>query len=206
MDEAAFIRVARTFGIRGLDMSLTGPDKDRLVLASILPLLLLAANVAALLIEVAYGDRALVGSYSNEGTVWWARVLSVAAIVKSSTMLAVAGLFIAGIAPVSRGIGSWAALITFGSASLAAVLVVATCLAVGVFVLNGEDMQDFHVYDWPGWAYDASALALGYAFLAYRGLYINPYRPREIVRQRRTRQRRDESGAGSSESPNDAQD
>ena len=189
--QARFVRIARLLGIRGLDFTLNAADKDRLVYASLLPLILFAGILVALAIEVVYGQEQAYG-LDRDAVGAWQRIHAVAGVLESITPLVVAGLFIAGIARVSRGVASWSALIACGLLLLAGLLFMGTAVAYGVVNLTYEETEDLHIFKWSFWAYDAAFVAIGYAFLAYRGLSGSTYRPREAVRRRRSAARRDE--------------
>lgn len=192
------VRIARSVGIRGLEFTLTEGDKTRLLYASILPSILLAANLIGLALDIYYGDELVfVGGGSGffpGGPVpeFWQRVYNIAEILSGVGVIALAGLFIAGIPRVSRGVGSWAAGIAMLSLAVAGCFMAGAAFVLGVLELPSDTIQDLRVHLWVSWSHDAGLIAVGYAFLAYRGLSDSTYRPREVVRQRRSLARRDE--------------
>ena len=76
--QARFVRIARSLGIRGLDFTLNAADKDRLVYASLLPLILFAANLVAFMIEIVYDEQQPFGSFGGGIPEIWDRIHAVA--------------------------------------------------------------------------------------------------------------------------------
>lgn len=184
-EERALLRLARALGVRELRFRLSRSDRYRLLCASVLPTLVVAGNLVTLAIEIAYGDP-----YGGRGLTapeFWARVHQAAWPFTMASLVAVAGLFIAALPPVSRGIGSWGLLTAIGLTALAVVLLLGSSFALSVLTLTPEELVDYHVLEWPNWAFDAGALATGYAFLAYRGLSPTAYRTGLGPRKRRYR-------------------
>lgn len=154
-----------------LSLELDHREKQRIVVASILPFVLLSATLYQLGFEIDQGDR--YGLPGGGSEIWYR--LSIAACILLSVLpfLCAAILFFHGVAPVSRGLGTWclaAALSIFGAACLLTAYVGA--VEVLVSPLNFFTRADLH-YDL---AFEAATncgiVALGYAYLAYRGLAI----------------------------------
>jgi hypothetical protein len=173
-------RIAAWFGIGDIDFRLSRTDRNRLMYASIFPAVILVGSLVSLLIDMSYSGN----TFSFDRTIpWWSRVDAVIGTVTSPLLpLAVALLFLFSIYPASRALGAWSFVL------VAVFLIATTCLAIlGAlpFVFKGGDAiyrDDWYRSHLADFANEFAYLAIGYAFLAFRGLSV-----RQLPRGRRVR-------------------
>jgi hypothetical protein len=170
-------RIAALFGLTRFTFRLSGRERDWLIYISILPLIVIAAIAIELYIRIDSGNLTQLGDTYR----FYVASQVIAAL---AVPISVAVLFVAGVTPVSRPVASWAALIAF--------VLILTALVSGAFVtvvvLGATASFDLNRYYSDVWRTLSSAcgfLAVGYAFLAYRGLSRPPTRRLRRVRVRR---------------------
>ena len=172
-------RIAALFGLTGFTFRLSGRERDRLIYISMLPLLVIAAIAFELYIRIHSGNLTalLADNY---------RLYAVSQTIASLALpISVAILFVAGVAPVSRPAASWTALI----ASVLILIALVSGAFVTIVVLGSTasnfDPSRYYSDVWRTLSYSCGFLAVGYAFLAYRGLSRPPGRRLRRVRVRR---------------------
>jgi len=173
-------RLAPLFGIRRFDFHLSIEERDRLIALSLLP------ATAVVLVIVAFLSTEL-GPHSgrlNLTVDWSGRVLSAAYYGSQAlTLAATASVFFAALGRVTRSIGSWAAV----AACALAVVSFASAAFVFFVALDSSDIFGgvvrYNARVWEQLAYVTGHLAIGYAFLAYRG--VSAPAPRRSYGRRR---------------------
>ncbi len=155
--------------------------------ASILPGIILIAQVVMLLLDLFYSNSELswAPGFSGDAPEIWQRLYRLAAHIQVIQVVAVASLFAAGVRNWNRAEGSWVFAI---AVCLSAVSLV---LGVGAAILESatqdrDFLDDLQVFSWQRLASTCGLLAIGYFFLAYRGL-TSPI-PRRRVRRRQPTQ------------------
>jgi hypothetical protein len=170
-------RIAALFGLTGFTFRLSGRERDWLIYISILPLLVIAAIAIELYMRIDSGNLQLTDTY---------RFYVASQVIASLAVpISVAVLFVAGVTPVSRPAASWAALIAF--------VLILIALVSGAFVTvvvlgtpaSSFDFSRYYSDVWQTLSSTCGFLAVGYAFLAYRGLSRAPSRRLRRVRVRR---------------------
>jgi hypothetical protein len=152
-----------------LEWRLGERSKRRLMQAAALPALVIAAMLARAVLEYAYGPGGLVADESGAPEVVLRFYRAVGGL-DLLTPAAVAVLFLAGLRSWSRAEGSWM-LLTGG-------LLAATAIVLGVLItLLASATTDFDLlYElrvfslWPDIVDTFGLLAVGFFFVAYRGL------------------------------------
>jgi hypothetical protein len=159
-------RIAALFGLTGFTFRLSGRERDWLIYISILPLLVIATIAIELYIRIDSGNfTQLADNYRF--------YLASQTIANLALPISVAVLFVAGVAPVSRPMASWAALIA--SVLILIALVSGAFVTVVVFGTSASGLPNRYYSDvWRTLSDAVGFLAIGYAFLAYRGLSRPP--------------------------------
>jgi hypothetical protein len=160
-------RALDALGIGALSLELAPGERQRIMIASAPPAVLLFATLYQLGFQIDQGDQ-LLPTAGEE----WRRLNAAASILVAVLPFLSAGLlFCHGVGPVSRGLGTWCLVVTlslFGVSGLLIAYVSAIEILVSPF--NFYTRADLH----PGLGSDAATncaiVALGYAYLAYRGL------------------------------------
>lgn len=172
-------RIAALFGLTRFTFRLSSRERDWLIYISILPLLVIAAIAFELYIRIHSGNlnQLLADNY---------RLYAVSQTIASLALpISVAILFVAGVAPVSRPMASWTALL----ASILILIALVSGAFVTVVILGSPasslDPSRYYSDVWRALSYSCGFLAVGYAFLAYRGLSRPPSWRLRRVRLRR---------------------
>jgi hypothetical protein len=177
--------VAPIFGVPRLELGIEGSDVRRLMATSAVPTALLVVVLVELLIRITLPD---LRTYPYRGWDDWSLRIARAArdTIEFGAPLATAWLFASGLTGTNRRLGSWSALIsvvcalvTLGSGSFVAFVYLDT--NAPFFIVNR-----FYADVWSDLARVAGFLAIGYAFLAYRGLNASGHSRRVYGRRRRS--------------------
>ena len=161
-------RLAPLFGVAGFDFRLSTQDRNLLIAISLLPMLVLTLVFVNLAIEVIGPGSGRTFSLVDD---WEGRLIG--ATYNGTTALAyaaMASVFVGALGRVSRPVASWAAV---AACAFAAVSFVAGCFIVFVALDDATPFLGVHRYYarvWERLANVSGFLAIGYAFLAYRGL------------------------------------
>jgi hypothetical protein len=146
-------------------------DRDRMIVVSLLPVLSIALLFVSLIMQIGF-DGSQFSFDPDDAPPDWPRRIDGAASYAAGflSLLSITLLFIAGTRDTSRQLGSWAA--AFGGLMI---ITAAGSAAFVVFVYletsaNSFDIDKWYVYTWAQLAYITGLIAVGYAFLAYRGL------------------------------------
>lgn len=176
-------RIRRTFGhlgISGLVLHMNRGERDRLLWASLVPFVAIV-NVMA--------QSATTTAFDFESRdEWVTRIYFFTSAVEGALVVAaVASLFLLGIGSISRAQASWALLL----ASTFFVAAISGGIFSGLPYLVKDDNDPSFFTGWYSMeirntAYVLGSLAIGYAFLAYRGLSAQDY-GRRVYGQRRRR-------------------
>jgi cytochrome bd-type quinol oxidase subunit 2 len=150
-------------GVGELWFEMDQPEKRRFRAACVLPFLAAAALLATFLIDVFREP-------DYETYDFWDRLYSFASTVQVPfTYVGVAGLVVLGIGRVTRGQASWALAV--------ALLLILSGITAGMyasllpFVLSATaDATDYHIGTAITLSWQSGILAMGFAFLAFRGL------------------------------------
>jgi hypothetical protein len=177
--------IARRLGIRGLDLesSLSVGDRDRMILVSVLPAVSIILLFVALAMDIGFDSRSF--DFNNPPDEWATRIDNAATYAATFlSRLAVAVMFLAGVRPATRQLGSWATV--FAGALLVAAV---SSAAFVVFVYldtsaNALAFDRYYLFTWEELATMTGFMAVGYTFLAYRGLSA-PEPGRRINERRR---------------------
>ena len=150
-------------------------SRQRLIMASVLPAFVVVAQLIQVTLSYAFSPDELYYAAESRGAgEFWERLNRAAEVVVLTLLpLAVAVLFLAGIFRWSRSEGSWMFLAGAGLAALAAlfgVLATVTYVATEDFELISDIGADV----WPDIARTFGFLAVGFFFVAYRGLSAPP--------------------------------
>jgi hypothetical protein len=143
--------VATYFGFPRLVLQLNERSRKRIMRVSILPAVVFVGTLIGVSLEINFGAEI---SFHMQALV----PLAVALVFASSFRL------------WSRAEGSWMFLI--GAALAAVSLGLGLSAALMYALLNWDDAQLLHVYDWATIARVAGFLAVGYFFVAYRSLAV----------------------------------
>ena len=158
----------RFFRPLNLEWRLDDDSRRRVILASALPSIVIAAQILqAIALHAISQDRLL-----GEG--FWARVFSASVALLTLSPAAVAALFFAGLSRWSRVEGSWMLLV---GALLATVAIVFGFMATLVLtvITDHELISDLRVnVVWLPIARTFGFISIGFFFLAYRGLSEPP--------------------------------
>jgi hypothetical protein len=163
-------RVAAYFGIGPLDFRLTRADLRRLSFASAFPILVLICE-AVLLFFAIVKNIPFDGTAGSVSDTWWRVYLFTSVIHGPFLPVSLALLFAFSIYPVSRSQGTGAIVI--------AVILLGTAICLGLISASSQltfrraDQASLNIWysrNWSAIAYDCGFLAIGYTFLAYRGL------------------------------------
>lgn len=177
----AFIhRAAAFFGIGRLDFDQTEGDERRLIYASALPLLVIVGDIALIMLQLFKSTP-----YDTDYTTWWWSYVFITTVQGPLLPAAIVGLVLFSIYPVNRPQASFAFVLTL------LLLLVGTALGLlsailRVVIQNPASEKTWLASIWQAFAYDLCFLAIGYAFLAYRGLSTQDY-GRRVYGQRRRR-------------------
>ena len=160
-------RISHYFGITGLDFTLTDESRERILWASFIPFALLCAMLIDLSLDLYFGRPAFPFHGPPEG---WQRVQNASrAISGLLPFISLAVLFLASISRWSRAEASW--MLAIGVVLIvAAVAAGAATTAIRVFALDSTKLFDLRFYTWMQWTQNFGLLAVGYCFIAYRGL------------------------------------
>ena len=179
-------RIAAWFDIRALDFRLSRVDRRRLVLVSSLPALVLVGDILLFYLQ-AFHDTPFPAESTlldgtDPGTSTWERLYHFASGMQTPVVLiAVALLFVYSIAAVPRSQASWALVVTVNMVCLSFVLALLSALPRSL-ADSSSAIRDWYVQISAGLAFHLGFLAIGYAFLAFRGLSV-----RQLPRGRRVR-------------------
>jgi hypothetical protein len=147
-------------GVGELRFDLSARERRNFRIASTMPTAAILAVTTRLVIDVLGVD------YNDE---FWDRLATTLLVVEQPLiLLGLAALFIFGIGPVTRSQGSWSFVIT--TFLIFAGFSAGLYATAGFAVLPDEDIRDFRLYFAQFFAIDFGLLAIGYAFVAYRGL------------------------------------
>lgn len=169
-------RLAAWFGIRELDFRLARTDKRRLAIVSGLPALVLIGDLLLLYLQAFQGapvpgESSFLDGTAPETSIWERLYYFTSTIQSPVLFVAVALLFIYAIPVVPRPQACWALLIAVASILLALFFGLLSALPRSL-TDSGSAIRDWYAEVWVGVAIHASVLAIGYAFLAYRGLSV----------------------------------
>jgi hypothetical protein len=171
-------RIAALFGLTSFTFRLGRRERDWLIYISILPLLVIAAIAVELYIRIDLGNATQLGDN-------YRFYVASQDIPSLALPVSVAVLFVAGVAPVSKPVASWAALI----ASVLILIAFVSGAFVTIVDLGASasrfDPTRYYSDVWRTLSYACGFLAVGYAFLAYRGLNRTTQlpRPRKVREQ-----------------------
>jgi len=168
---SAFESVTRRLGLPRLDFNIDEHQRGKIMRASVLPSVILMAQLVMLLLELYYSNSELsfAPGFGSGAPEIWQRLYALAANIQFIQVVSLAGLFAAGIFNWNRAEGSW-------------VFAIAVCLSAVSLVLGGgaailelftqdpDFLSDIRIFTWQRLASTCGLLAVGYFFLAYRGL------------------------------------
>ena len=181
-------RIARRLGIRGLDLdtNLTIADRDRMLRLSALPSVAITLLFVGLVMDIFFNTRTF--DLQHLPDKWPTRIDTASS--DAATLLSTIGtavLFIGGASRVSRQLASWAAVFAGAlliTATACAGFVIFTDLDTSAYSASSYDR--FYSVTWEQLAEVAGISAIGYAFLAYRGL-SGSHQPGSRIAERRRR-------------------
>ncbi|MEX1195734.1 MAG: hypothetical protein WD904_08755 [Dehalococcoidia bacterium] len=150
-------------GIGELSFELDDRDRRSFRVACALPALAILANAASFTLDVFRG-------YGYDSNEIWRRLDAFSGVVQSPlTYVGLAGLVVFGVGRVSHAQGSWAFAI--------AILLILAGFAAGfyssmmfLFAVDADLYETYHVSHALTCAWQFGTLAVGFAFLAFRGL------------------------------------
>lgn len=181
---SAFQSIALRLGLPPLDFNLDEYQRGRIMRASIVPAAVLIAHVTRILLEFEYSSLELLGVDSvHDAPNTWQRVYQVAWDVQYIQYLALASLFAAGLYRWTRSEGTWSLVI---GVTLAIAAFVVFCGVASIQLVTQDSAIAFGgLSSWLSLSGACGLLAIGYFFLAYRGLASQtpPRRRRRIRRQ-----------------------
>jgi hypothetical protein len=166
----SFQSFARRIGMPRLDFEIDEYSRGKIMRASILPGIVLAAELVAVILELYYspGELGTPPGFFGAPEIWQ-RVWALAGNIRFGSTLAVACLFGAGLFNWRRAEGTWMFLVAVTFSLVGLVIVIG--LASTELVTGDEDplgaFRTFSVWRLAG---TLGLLAIGYFFLAYRGL------------------------------------
>jgi hypothetical protein len=158
-------RIADFLGAGRLDFDQREADERRLIYASALPLLVLLIDVGFLLLQALKDIPYRATDYGN----WWRLYVFLSTISGPLLVASVVTLILFAIYPVTRPQGSFAFLLAILLLICAAALVLFAAI-VRAAEISGSAETDFLAPIWQNFGYDFCFLAIGYAFIAFRGL------------------------------------
>jgi hypothetical protein len=166
-----FQESARSIGVRGLSLRMSGGRADRIIWASVLPFILISLMLSLLALSFVFGNRPLfegVDFHDNDPVVW-SRLYWIASGTRESLLfISLAVLVLHGISRWSRAEASW--MFVIGATLLLGAGIFAA-LTISLFVIfNSFDAFDLRAGLWREWAATLGLLSAGYFFVAYRGL------------------------------------
>jgi hypothetical protein len=175
------------FGIGRLDFRLTKGDRRRLLYASALPALVILCDLILFLLQSFKGIPYTRNPSADFGSGLWWHIHSFTSVIEPAlTPLSVGLLLMFSIYPVSRPQGSLAFAIAAAFLALSAGFAILSAFPTTLYDAN-ESFKieiDWYAVNSRLFAQDFGFLAIGYAFLAYRGLSPKDY-GRQVYGQRR---------------------
>lgn len=164
----AIDRASDYFGMPELSFDLDGRSRDRILAVSFFPVITVLALVLGLYLDVFEREKLAFG-YGG-----WQLTATFTAQIVQAIGLAVSGavLFLAAIARWTREEGSW--MFVIGVLLTLAAIVLGT--AASTIYAAGEYSfdSDWRPYQWSSFAITFGSLTMGYFFVAFRGLVIDP--------------------------------
>ncbi len=154
-----------------LEWQLTEASRRRLILASALPGLVIAAELVKVILTYSFSPIELSGEISSEP---WHRIYVAASNLQVLSSVAVAVLFFAGLRRWSRADGTWMFLV---GALLASVAIFFGSMAILVLTAIDDEhlILDLRVrYAWLDISNTFGFISIGFFFVAYRGLSQTP--------------------------------
>lgn len=163
----AIDRASDYFGMPELSFHLDRRSRDRLFTVSFFPFMAVAMVFIDLYIDVFQGD-----SVTGPSEAW--RTVSRVAETINGVALVTSGaiLFFAALSRWTRDEASW--MLATGVAMTALAIVLGAISAVILATTEGDFVSDWRPYFWLRFATVFGALAVGYFFVAFRGLVIDP--------------------------------
>lgn len=164
---------ARYFGFPALTLRLGRRSRQRLLWVSLLPMIIVSANLIQIALSFAFDQLGGFFTDSSEVPEFWMRLFFVSqALDAALTPLALAALFAAGIQAWSRAEGSWMFLI--GVTLAAAALGLGTTSAFMYGALSSNDVYTLRAPTWTFLANPLAFLSIGYFFVAFRSIPAGP--------------------------------
>jgi len=157
------------FQMPRLEFATTRASKKKIVLVSALPFLVFSAILTRLALELVFGGVAFFGLVPDNVPDFWGRLALFANGVWYMEHLAVAALFLSGVVRWSRSEASWMLGIGAALSVMAALAGVFNAVA-SPFANDPDNYNDLRLYSWSQVTFSLALLAIGYFFLAYRGL------------------------------------
>jgi hypothetical protein len=182
----AFRSLAQRLGLPPLDFDLGEHSRGKIMRASIMPAIALAVQGTILSLGIKYERLELVGIVPDSGAPEiWQHIYRLASEIQFVEILSLASLFAAGLYRWTRSEGTWSLVI--GVLLTTVGLVVASGVAIVHLVTEESVVGYFQGFSWLSLARTCGLLAIGYFFLAYRGLtsQLPPRRRRRIRRPQR---------------------
>ena len=159
-----------------LTWTLDHNTRRRIMVASAVPALIVAAQLIQVALGYAFSPDELYGYGADPGELWVRLNRAAGLTVETLLPVAIGVLFLGGISRRSRAEGSW--MFVFG-AGLAVVATVFGMLSTFLYTVT-EDfvfLSDIGVDLWPDMARTFGFLSIGFFFVAYRGLSSVPAEP-----------------------------
>jgi hypothetical protein len=156
-------------GLPPLDFDLDEHSRGKIMRASILPAAALVAQIMTMLLEFEYSSYELLGFEGvHDAPDVWQRVYQLAWDVRFIQYVSLASLFGAGLYRWTRSEGTWSLVIGM---ILAAVALVIFCGVASIQFVTQDSVVTFEgLTSWLSLSATCGLLAIGYFFLAYRGL------------------------------------
>ena len=176
------------FGVGPLYFRFTKGDRRRLIYASAFPALVILCDVILFLLQAFKGIPYSTQPFDFGSDLWWHIHSFISIIEPILTPLAVGLLLMFSIHPVSRPQGSLAFAIAAAFLALSAGFAILAAFPTTLYSDNGsfKIQTDRYAANSRAFSHDFGFLAIGYAFLAYRGLSSQDY-GRRVYGQRRRR-------------------
>ena len=188
-----FERVAAFFGIGPLEYRISRSEARRVAMASALPALVLICDLILALLQIVkhipldYGSSSL--RDADYGTSFWWHLFNLSNATQEVALpFAVALLFAFSIHPVSRGAGTLAVVISTLLLTVGVALGLISAIVPGLYGrFSRAPESDWYVHIWTQISLACGFLAIGYVFMAYRGLSHGTLARRSYGRRRRVR-------------------